>query len=149
MDVARRVGKVGRRGRIRREGSEQVVLDFMRRGDGVGGVRSGQLHFALRHRPGHRVRGVRVLWSRRWARQSCGVISGSGNSQLRATSGPNREPMSPNIELIGCQSVRPWFELPFAADCCPCVEKLRTVLPLTVGIRDGAVQLVSRVRWLV
>jgi hypothetical protein len=33
-------------------------------------------------------------------------------------------------------------ELPFAADCCPCVEKLRTVLPLTAGIRDGAVQLV-------
>jgi hypothetical protein len=26
---------------------------------------------------------------------------------------------------------------------CPCVEKLRTVLPLTVGIRDGVVQLVS------
>jgi hypothetical protein len=24
--------------------------------------------------------------------------------------------------------------LPFAADCCPCEEKLRTVLPLTVGI---------------
>jgi hypothetical protein len=34
-------------------------------------------------------------------------------------------------------------ELPFAADCCPCVEKLRTVLPLTVGIRDGVVHLVS------
>jgi hypothetical protein len=34
-------------------------------------------------------------------------------------------------------------ELPFAADCCPCVEKLRTVLPFTVGIRDGAVYLVS------
>jgi hypothetical protein len=34
-------------------------------------------------------------------------------------------------------------ELPFAADCCPCVEKLRTMLPLTVGIRVGAVQLVS------
>jgi hypothetical protein len=34
-------------------------------------------------------------------------------------------------------------ELPWAADCCPCVEKLRTVLPFTVGIRDGAVQLVS------
>jgi Asp/Glu/hydantoin racemase len=34
-------------------------------------------------------------------------------------------------------------ELPWAADCCPCVEKLRTVLPLTVGIRDGAVHLVS------
>jgi hypothetical protein len=26
--------------------------------------------------------------------------------------------------------------LPFAADCCPCVEKLRTVLPFSV-IRDG------------
>jgi hypothetical protein len=36
----------------------------------------------------------------------------------------------------------PVAELPFAADCCPCVEKLRTVLPPTVGIRDGAVQLV-------
>jgi hypothetical protein len=34
-------------------------------------------------------------------------------------------------------------ELPFAADCCPCVEKLRTVLPFTVAIRDGVVQLVS------
>jgi hypothetical protein len=34
-------------------------------------------------------------------------------------------------------------ELPFAADCCPCVEKLRTVLPFSVGIRDGAVHLVS------
>jgi hypothetical protein len=32
-------------------------------------------------------------------------------------------------------------ELPFAADCCPCVEQLRTVLPLTVGYqrRCGAV----------
>jgi hypothetical protein len=30
-------------------------------------------------------------------------------------------------------------ELPFAADCCPCVEKLRTVLLVTVGIRDGVV----------
>jgi hypothetical protein len=34
-------------------------------------------------------------------------------------------------------------ELPFAADSWPSVEKLRTVLPLTVGIRDGAVHLVS------
>jgi hypothetical protein len=34
-------------------------------------------------------------------------------------------------------------ELPWAADCCPCVEKLRTVLPFTVDIRDGAVHLVS------
>ena len=32
-------------------------------------------------------------------------------------------------------------ELPFAADCCPCVEKLRTVLPSTGGIRDGVVHL--------
>ena len=43
---------------------------------------------------------------------------------------------SQNVELIGCQSVTV-VELPFAADCCPCVEKLRTVLPFTVGIRDG------------
>ena len=41
------------------------------------------------------------------------------------------------------RAVRQWFELPFAADCCPCVRKLRTVLPLTVGIRDGVVRLVS------
>ena len=34
-------------------------------------------------------------------------------------------------------------ELPFAADCCPCVEKLRTVLPFPVGIRDGVVHLAS------
>ena len=40
-------------------------------------------------------------------------------------------------------------ELPWAADCCPCVEKLRTVLPFTAGIRDGAVHLVSTLcpRW--
>jgi hypothetical protein len=31
-------------------------------------------------------------------------------------------------------------ELPFAADCCPCVEKLRTVLPVPVGIRDGVIE---------
>ena len=33
-------------------------------------------------------------------------------------------------------------QLPWAADSCPWVGKLRTVLPLTVGIRDRAVQLV-------
>ena len=33
-------------------------------------------------------------------------------------------------------------ELPFSADCCPCVERLRTGLPLTVGIREGVVHLV-------
>jgi hypothetical protein len=63
--------------------------------------------------------------------------------QLRATSGPNHEPRSPNIELIGYQSRETVVELPWAAGCCPCVEKLRTVLPLTVALRDGAVQLVS------
>jgi hypothetical protein len=36
-----------------------------------------------------------------------------------------------------------WLSFPWAADSCPCVEKLRTVLPLTVGIRDGVVHLVS------
>jgi hypothetical protein len=36
------------------------------------------------------------------------------------------EPRSQNVIFIGCQSVRQ-FELPFAADCCPCVEKLLTV----------------------
>jgi hypothetical protein len=34
-------------------------------------------------------------------------------------------------------------ELAWAAGCRPCVEKLRTALPLTVGIRDSALQLVS------
>jgi hypothetical protein len=33
--------------------------------------------------------------------------------------------------------------LPWAADSCPRVGKLRTVLPLHVGIRDGVVQLMS------
>jgi hypothetical protein len=32
--------------------------------------------------------------------------------------------------------------LPWPADSCPWVGKLRTVLPITVVIRDGAVQLV-------
>jgi hypothetical protein len=51
-------------------------------------------------------------------------------------SGPNREPRRSNVELIGCQSVRQVVELPFAADCCSCVEKLRTVLSFTVGIKE-------------
>jgi hypothetical protein len=54
-----------------------------------------------------------------------------------------RRTRSPNVELIGCQSARQWSSFPFAADRCPCAEKLRTVLPFTVGIRDGVVQLVS------
>jgi hypothetical protein len=33
---------------------------------------------------------------------------GYGNGQLSSTSGPNHEPRSQNVELIGCQSVRQW-----------------------------------------
>jgi hypothetical protein len=47
---------------------------------------------------------------------------------------------SPNIELIGCQSVRQWLSFPWAADCCPCVETLRTVLPLTVSVGERGAQ---------
>jgi hypothetical protein len=32
---------------------------------------------------------------------------------------------------------------PWAVDYCPCVEKLRAMLPLTVGIRDSVVHVVS------
>jgi hypothetical protein len=72
-----------------------------------------------------------------------GVISGKGNSQLSATSGPNQEPRSPNIELIGCQSVRQWPRfLSLRTVVRTGVEKLRTVLLLTVGIRDGVVGVV-------
>jgi hypothetical protein len=43
-----------------------------------------------------------------------------------------------NIELIGMSERETLVELPWAADCCPRVlEKLRTVSPLTVGIRDA------------
>ena len=42
-----------------------------------------------------------------------------------------------------CQRLRLWLSL--AADSCPCVEKLRAVLPLSDVIRDGVVQLVSTV----
>jgi hypothetical protein len=51
---------------------------------------------------------------------------------LRATSGPKQEPRSPNVEFIGCQR-ETVFEVPWAADCCPCVEKLRTALPFAGG----------------
>jgi hypothetical protein len=38
----------------------------------------------------------------------------------------------------------PWAtDMPDMPDSCPCVGKLRTVLPLTVGIRAGVVRLVS------
>jgi hypothetical protein len=46
------------------------------------------------------------------------------------------------VVLNGCQAETA-VELPFAADCCPWVGKLRTVLPLKNRdvIRDSAVQL--------
>ena len=44
-----------------------------------------------------------------------------------------------NRDVRACETV---VKLPWAADRRPWVEKLRTVLPLTVGIRDGVVQLV-------
>ena len=40
------------------------------------------------------------------------------------------------MELIGCQS-ETVVKLPWAADCCPWVGKLRTLLPLTVGLGDA------------
>jgi hypothetical protein len=43
--------------------------------------------------------------------------------------------------LIGCQA-ETVVGLPWAADSCPWVGKLRTVLPLSDVIRDSAVQLV-------
>jgi hypothetical protein len=36
--------------------------------------------------------------------------------------------------------LRQLVRFPWAADGCPWVGKLRTVLPLTVGLRDGAVR---------
>jgi hypothetical protein len=38
--------------------------------------------------------------------------------------------------LIGTSERETVVELPFAADCCPCVEKLRTVLPFTVLVSE-------------
>jgi hypothetical protein len=64
------------------------------------------------------------------------------NGQLRATTGPNHRA----VILNGCQA-ETVVGLPWAADSCPWVGKLRTVLPFTVGIRDSAVQLVSVVGW--
>ena len=59
------------------------------------------------------------------------------NGKLRATTGPNHRA----VILNGCQA-ETVVGLPWAADSCPWVGKLRTVLPFTVGIRDGVVQLV-------
>jgi hypothetical protein len=48
--------------------------------------------------------------------------------------------------LIGCQA-ETVAGLPWAADSCPWVGKLRTVLPLSDVIRDSAVQLVLSSSW--
>ena len=51
------------------------------------------------------------------------------------------EPRSQNLVLIGCQA-ETVLGLPWAADSCPWVGKLRTVLPSNDRvIRDSAVQL--------
>jgi hypothetical protein len=52
-----------------------------------------------------------------------------GNSRLRATSGPNRR----GVQILNINRMperETLVELPWAADCCLCVEKLRTVFHL-------------------
>jgi hypothetical protein len=76
-----------------------------------------------------------VIWIRKWG-------------QLSATSGPSDH----RAEESKCYITRMLTEtvvgLAWAADSCPWVGKLRTVLPLTVGIRDSAVQLLlAHERW--
>jgi hypothetical protein len=56
---------------------------------------------------------------------------------------PPDQTESPNIKSIGCQSVRQWSGFLSLRAIVRCVEKLRTVLPFTVGIRDGVEHLVS------
>jgi hypothetical protein len=51
---------------------------------------------------------------------------------VEPTSGPNQEPRSPNVELIGCQSVRQ------RSSFLSLRTVVRTVLPFSVGIRCGA-----------
>jgi hypothetical protein len=64
---------------------------------------------------------------------------GSGHGQISATSGTiEPQPRSQNVILIVCQA-ETVVGLPWAADSCPWVGKLRTVLPLSDGIRDSAV----------
>jgi hypothetical protein len=72
------------------------------------------------------------------------VISGYREiAKKNATSGPSDHRAEKSKSCINRMSERETVvELPWAADSCPWVEKLRTVLPLTVGLRDGAVQLV-------
>jgi hypothetical protein len=62
-------------------------------------------------------------------------------ARKRRASGPS-EPRSQNV--VYWKSERETVaELPWAADSCPWVGKLRTVLALSDVIRDVAVQLVS------
>jgi hypothetical protein len=76
-----------------------------------------------------------LVGSRRQGQQAVSVKS--------TLAGPNREPRSQNVKWMLSER-ETVVSLPFAADRCPCVEKLRTVSPLTVGIgtrqrggRDG------------
>jgi hypothetical protein len=61
----------------------------------------------------------------------------------RTTSGPSNHRAEESKCYINRISERETVVgLPWAADSCPWVGKLRTVLPLSDVIRDGAVQLV-------
>jgi hypothetical protein len=99
-------------------------------------VQEGHVHARLARDPAPRTPGLRQL-----AVGCC--VAEWGQYRIRkwvpkrATSGPSEVPKC----CIGRMSERETVvELPLAADSCPCVEKLRTVLPLTVGIRDGVLQ---------
>jgi hypothetical protein len=85
-----------------------------------------------------------VLHFRTIRLHSPGVISRYGNSQLSATSGAKPRAEESKSDINRMFSERDTVvELPSAADSFPWVGQLRTVLSVTVGIRDGAVHLVS------
>jgi hypothetical protein len=69
---------------------------------------------------------------------------GTKQHQLTATSGPNREPRSPNLESIGCRSVRHsvrWSSFLSLRTVVRSEAKLRTVLTMSllVSLRAGRV----------
>jgi hypothetical protein len=66
---------------------------------------------------------------------------GQGNSRLRPPPDHQTTEPSQNVILNGCQA-KTVVGLPWAADRCPSLRKLRTVLPSSDVNRDGAVQLV-------
>jgi hypothetical protein len=73
------------------------------------------------------------------ARSACSSSSNERTHRVlvsHTAAGPNRQPRSQKV-CVKSRDTETVIEIPFAADCCPCVEKLRTVLPFTVGIRDG------------